>query len=101
MPGDPTPQMELMRMTMQNVKPIELSVTGCDHTTVRATPAALEPGGVQIEIVTFAGTPIETRDIVSLTAAEAEVLVGQITLVVRGVTRPDTQAGDAILPGRP
>lgn len=65
------------------LEPIELSVIGSRQTTVRAMPAALEPGGVQIETVTFPGTLIEKRATLSLTAAEAEVLVEQITTVLR------------------
>lgn len=76
-------------MTIHDLEPIELSVIGSNQTTVRAMPAALEPGGVQIETVTFPGTLIEKRGTLSLSAAEAEVLAEQIATVLRA-GRPDT-----------
>jgi hypothetical protein len=72
-----------MHMTTDSLEPIELGVIGSSQTTVRAMPPALEPGPAQIAAVTFPGTVIEKRATLSLTAADAEGIVGQITMVLR------------------
>ena len=65
-----------------NVERIQLTVIGSSAVSLRAAPAALVAGGVQIEKVSFEGTVLEDRLILSLTAAEAREFVAQIEAVV-------------------
>lgn len=61
-----------------DVKPIQLTIPTLS-TAVRAIPSFLAPGGVQIEIVSFAGSPLEDKLTLSLTDDQANALVDQIT----------------------
>jgi len=72
-------------MTLREASPIQLTIIGSSCATVRAMPAALERGGVQIETICHAGSVLERRSTLSLTADQASRLVEQITSALAAV----------------
>jgi hypothetical protein len=57
--------------------PIKLTTLGSRCVELHTAPAALTPGGIQIEQITHPGTILEKHLVLSLTPNEARQLVAQ------------------------
>lgn len=63
--------------------PIKLSTLGSRCVELHAAPAALTPGGVQIEQITHPGTILEQHLVLTLIPHEARRLIKQIQSALR------------------